>query len=157
MKILNASPEIPGMTKEEADRFLESKLNLQFATIDNKGDPNIQPVWFYYNKDEKKLFIMTGKSTNKSRNVRERPNIYFCVEDGNSPYKGVKGKGVATIFNDLQAVISISEKMITKYLGTLDNPMAKAISERSKSGEGIIIEVTPKFFSTWDFGKMSMP
>jgi nitroimidazol reductase NimA-like FMN-containing flavoprotein (pyridoxamine 5'-phosphate oxidase superfamily) len=59
VKILKASPEIPGMTKEEADRFLENKLNLQFATIDNKGDPNIHPVWFYYDKDEKKLFIMT--------------------------------------------------------------------------------------------------
>jgi general stress protein 26 len=157
VKILKASPDIPSMTMEEAERFLESKLNLQFATIDNKGDPNIQPVWFYYDKNEEKLFIMTGKMTKKSQNVRERPTIYFCVEDGNSPYKGVKGKGVATISDDVQTVISISDKMIMKYLGTLYNPMAKAISERSKSGEGIIIEIAPKFFSTWDFGKMSMP
>jgi general stress protein 26 len=155
MKILKAIPEIPNMNMEEAERFLESKLNLQFATIDNQGDPNIQPVWFYYDKNEEKLFIMTGKKTSKSQNVRERPTIYFCVEDGNSPYKGVKGKGVATISEDLQTVISISNVIIMKYLGTLDNPMAKAISERSKSGEGIIIEITPKFFSTWDFGKMS--
>ena len=98
---------------------------------------------------------MTGKKTSKSQNVRERPTIYFCVEDGNSPYKGVNGKGVATISKDLQTVISISNVIIMKYLGTLDNPMAKAISERSKSGEGIIIEITPKFFPTWDFGKMS--
>ena len=66
MKILNTSPDIPGMTKEEADRFLESKLNLQFATIDNKGDPNIQPVWFYYVQDSKKVFNMTGKITKKT-------------------------------------------------------------------------------------------
>jgi len=46
--------------------------------------------------------------------------------------------------------------IIIKYLGTLDNPMAKAINEHSKSGEGIIIEITPKFFSTWDFGKMTL-
>jgi general stress protein 26 len=155
MKTLKAIPEIPGMTMEEADLFLESKLNLQFATVDNKGDPNIQPVWFYYDKNTKKIFIMTGKKTTKSQNVRERPTVYFCVEDGNSPYKGVKGKGVSTISDDLQRVISISNIIIVKYLGTLDNPMAKAISERSKSGEGIIIEITPKFFSTWDFGKMS--
>ena len=154
--ILKASQKIPNMNMEEAERFLESKLNLQFATIDNQGDPNIQPVWFYYDKNEEKLFIMTGKKTSKSQNVRERPTIYFCVEDGNSPYKGVKGKGVATISEDLQTVISISNVIIMKYLGTLDNPMAKAISERSKSGEGIIIEIT-KFFSTWDFGKMSKP
>jgi general stress protein 26 len=157
MKTLKAIPEIPGMTIEEADLFLESKLNLQFATVDNKGDPNIQPVWFYYDKNTKKIFIMTGKKTTKSQNVRERPTVYFCVEDGNSPYKGVKGKGVSTISDDLQRVISISNIIMVKYLGTLDNPMAKAISERSKSGEGIIIEITPKFFSTWDFGKMSNP
>jgi general stress protein 26 len=157
VKVLKANPEIPGMTMEEAERFLESKLNLQFATVDSKGDPNIQPVWFYYDKNEKKLFIMTGKMTKKSQNVRERPTIYFCVEDGNSPYKGVKGKGVATISDDLQTVMSTSDMIILKYLGTLDNPMAKTISERSKSGEGIIIEIAPKFFSTWDFGKMSRP
>ncbi|MGD9672552.1 MAG: pyridoxamine 5'-phosphate oxidase family protein [Candidatus Nitrosocosmicus sp.] len=155
MKILQANPEIPGMTMEEAEQFLESKLNLQFATVDSKGDPNIQPVWFYYDKNEEKLFIMTGKNTKKSQNVRLRPTIYFCIEDGNSPYKGVKGKGIATISDVVQTVISTSDKIIMKYLGTLDSPMAKAISERSKSGEGIIIEITPKFFSTWDFGKMT--
>ncbi|MGD9532805.1 MAG: pyridoxamine 5'-phosphate oxidase family protein [Candidatus Nitrosocosmicus sp.] len=52
MKILKANPEIPSMTMEEAERFLESKLNLQLATFDSKGDPNIQPVWFYYDKNE---------------------------------------------------------------------------------------------------------
>ena len=97
------------MTMEEAERFLESKLNLQFATIDNKDDPNIQPVWFYYDKNKEKLFIMTGKMTNKSQNVKENLVIYFCIEDGNTPYKGVKGKGVATISDDLQTVISTSK------------------------------------------------
>jgi general stress protein 26 len=109
------------MTMEEAERFLESKLNLQLATIDSKGDPNIQPVWFHYDKNKEKLFIMTGKNTKKSQNVRESPIIYFCIEDGNSPYKGVKGKGIVTIYDNLQTVVSLSNKMIIKYLGTLDN------------------------------------
>ncbi|MGD9534634.1 MAG: pyridoxamine 5'-phosphate oxidase family protein [Candidatus Nitrosocosmicus sp.] len=121
MKILKANPEIPSMTMEEAERFLESKLNLQLATIDSKGDPNIQPVWFHYDKNKEKLFIMTGKNTKKSQNVRESPIIYFCIEDGNSPYKGVKGKGIVTIYDNLQTVVSLSNKMIIKYLGTLDN------------------------------------
>ncbi|VFJ13520.1 pyridoxamine 5'-phosphate oxidase family protein [Candidatus Nitrosocosmicus franklandus] len=143
------------MTMEEVEQFLESKLNLQFATVDNKGDPNIQPVWFYFDKNEEKLFIMTGKNTYNSQNVRQKPVIYFCIENGNTPYKGVKGKGVATIADDLQTVVSISEKMIMKYLGTLDNLMANTVYECSKSGEGIIIEIIPRFFSTWDFGKIT--
>ena len=53
MKLITANNRIPTMTKEEIDRFLESKLMLQMSTIDEKGEPNIQPVWFYYDKIEK--------------------------------------------------------------------------------------------------------
>jgi hypothetical protein len=38
--------EISGMTREEVERFLENKLNLQMATIDEQGESNIQRVWF---------------------------------------------------------------------------------------------------------------
>ena len=41
MKIVNANTEVPGMSIEEAEKFLESKLNLQIATIDEQGEPNI--------------------------------------------------------------------------------------------------------------------
>jgi len=91
---------------------------------------------------------MTGKTTKKAENVIQKPSIYFCLEDGNSPYKGVKGKGVATISDGLKSVISISEKIIMKYFSTLVNPMTKAIDECSRSGEDFILEITPKFFST---------
>ena len=47
MKIISATTETSGMTKKEIDRFLESKLMLQISTIDDKDEPNIQPVWFY--------------------------------------------------------------------------------------------------------------
>jgi hypothetical protein len=39
MKVVDATYEIPDITKEEAERFLESKLNLQIATLDEKGEP----------------------------------------------------------------------------------------------------------------------
>jgi nitroimidazol reductase NimA-like FMN-containing flavoprotein (pyridoxamine 5'-phosphate oxidase superfamily) len=67
VKIVNATSEVPGMTREEVDRFLECKLNLQLATIDQKGEPNIQPVWFYYDRDREKLTISTNKSAKKTQ------------------------------------------------------------------------------------------
>jgi hypothetical protein len=48
MKIISATTETPGMTKEQVDMFLEGKLMLQLSTLDEKGEPNIQPVWFYH-------------------------------------------------------------------------------------------------------------
>jgi PPOX class probable F420-dependent enzyme len=153
MKIIAANSSIPGMTREETERFLESKLNLQIATIDEKGDPNIQPVWFYYDKGEGKLLITTSKSAKKTQNLRNRPTIYFCIDDENPPYKGVKGKGNATVVEDPNRIVPQAEKISMKYLGTLDHPAAKEMADRSKMGEGVLVEISPKFFSTWDFGK----
>ena len=154
MKVIDATSAIPGMTKEEAERFLESKLNLQIATIDEKGEPNIQPVWFYYDNDEGKLLIITSKLGKKTQNLSNRPTIYFSVDDENPPYKGVKGKGIATIVEDPNLIVPQAEKISMKYLGTLDHPAAKEMADRSKNGEGVLVEISPKFFSTWDFGKM---
>jgi hypothetical protein len=43
-----------------------------------------------------------------------------------------------------------------KYLSTLDHPIAKTITDISKKGEVVIVEISPKFFSSWDYGKMQL-
>jgi general stress protein 26 len=158
MKVVNATYEIPGMTREEAERFLETKLNLQIATIDEKGEPNIQPVWFYYDKDQGKLLITTSKLAKKTQNLRRRPTIYFSIDyenyDGNLPPKGVKGKGTATIVEDPNRIVPQADRINMKYLGTLDHPVAKMVTEGAKNGEIVLVEISPKFFSTWDYSKM---
>jgi nitroimidazol reductase NimA-like FMN-containing flavoprotein (pyridoxamine 5'-phosphate oxidase superfamily) len=153
MKVVNATSEVPGMTMQEVEKFLESKLNLQIATTDEQCEPNIHPVWFYYDKGKGKLFVNTSKAAKKTQNLRIKPTIYFSVDDENIPYKGVKGKGLATIIEDIDRIIPIEEKISLKYLGTLDHPIAKMISDHSKKGETVVIEISPKFFSTWDYGK----
>ena len=112
---------IPAMNEQEVINFLQSKLNLQLATIDENGDPNIQPVWFDYEKDSEKLHIMTSKMSNKVRNIRSKSNVYFSIDDENFPYKGVKGKAIARIIEDHQKVVSMAEKINinTKILSIL--------------------------------------
>jgi general stress protein 26 len=159
MKVVNATSEIPGMTREEAERFLESKLNLQIATIDEKGEPNIQPVWFYYDKDQGKLLITTSKLAKKTQNLRRKRTIYFSIDDENYdenlPPKGVKGKGIATIVEeDPNRIVPQADRISMKYLGTLDHPVAKMITDGAMKGEVVLVEISPKFFSTWDYGKM---
>ena len=141
------------MTREEAERFLESKLNLQIATIDEKGEPNIQPVWFYYDKDEGKLLVLTSKVAKKTQNLSNRPTIYFSIDDENPPYKGVKGKGTAAVVEDPNLIVPQAEKISMKYLVYLITQAAKEMADRSKNGEGVLLKISPKFFSTWDFGK----
>lgn len=92
MKIIGAIGDAHSMTEEEVDMFLERKLNLQLATIDEMGDPNIQPIWFEYDKDKKKLSVMTPRGSKKAQNIRRKSKIYFSIDDESFPYKGVKGR-----------------------------------------------------------------
>jgi general stress protein 26 len=142
------------MSEEEVDRFLESKLNLQFGTINEEGDPNIQPVWFDYDKEREKLMIITAKVAKKVRNLQSKAIVYFSIDDENYPYMGVKGKGIATIIEDPNKTVPEAKKVNIKYLGTLDHPIPKMILDSAQKGSHIVIEIDPKFFSTWDFAKM---
>jgi general stress protein 26 len=155
MKIINASSEIPGMNSiEEAEIALGNKLNLQLATIDKTGYPNIQPVWFVYDTEKEKLYILTSNRAKKTLNVRNNSKVYFSVDDSNVPYQGVKGRGIATILENQAMVTQIAEKISLKYYGDLNHPGAKALVDRSKQKDAVVIEINPKFFSTWDFGKV---
>ena len=81
------------VTETEVNNFLQSKLNIQIATIDEEGYPMIQPAWFLYDKESGKIYIATSRMSKKVQNIRRNPNkIYFSIDEENYPYKGVKGR-----------------------------------------------------------------
>jgi general stress protein 26 len=155
LKVIQALPGMPKpVTETEVNNFLQSKLNIVIATIDEEGYPIIHPMWFLYDNDSGKVYIGTAKMTRKVQNIQRNPDkIYFSIDDENYPYKGVKGRAVARISEDIQKNLSIVEKINLKYLGTLEHPLAKRLVENTRNGIEVIIEITPKFFSAWDFGK----
>ena len=68
MKILNASEPSLGssMTEEELRNFLSTnKLFARLGTIDEKEDPNIHPVWYYFDNNNK-FYFETAKKSKKS-------------------------------------------------------------------------------------------
>ncbi len=42
---------------------------------------------------------------------------------------------------------------MASYLGNLEDPMAVALKDELKKGESIVLEISPKYYSTWDYGK----
>ena len=142
------------VTESEVNNLLQSKLNIQIATIDEEGYPVIHPTWFLYENDSGKLFTATAKMTRKVQNIRSNPDrICFSIDDENYPYKGVKGRAVAKVSEDVHKNLPIIEKINLKYLGNLEHPLAKRLIENTMNGTQVVIEITPKFFSAWDFGK----
>jgi general stress protein 26 len=157
-KIISAIPGV-STTQSEIERFLESNLNLQLATLEEDNYPNINQVWFYYDKDSGKIYATTYKESRKVQNILKNPDkIYFSIDDANfytEGLKGVKGRARATIISeDRQKVISVEEKICLKYLGTLEDPWPKQLMENAADGTFVGIEIAPKFFSAYVLGNM---
>jgi uncharacterized pyridoxamine 5'-phosphate oxidase family protein len=155
IRILDASPGIGGpLTKQETKEFLTTKvLNVHLGTVDDKGHANIHPTWYYYDPLEEKIYVMTGRQSKKRQNLMKNELIYFCIDDPNSPYKGVRGKGSVRTFEDMNFQLDIAQKIALRYLGSLDNPISHEFVERTKEGQGIVLEISPKYFSTWDHSR----
>lgn len=156
MKILNASPNFGSpMTEDEVRNFLSnSKLNVQLGTIDEKGDPNVHPTWYYFDND--RIYIETSKGSKKVQNIKRKNTVYFCIDDETVPYKGVRGKGSVEISDNVNKNLPIAEKIMIKYTGSLENKVAKFLLEAVKNGQSVILEVTPHYYSTWDYSKLKV-
>jgi nitroimidazol reductase NimA-like FMN-containing flavoprotein (pyridoxamine 5'-phosphate oxidase superfamily) len=157
MKLLHGSPGFGvQLSENEIKKFLsESKLNLHLGTIDPDYYPNIHPTWYIYDDSKDVIFVETGKQSKKTSNLNKNDKIYFCVDDGNPPYKGIRGKGNVRILSDPDANLPIVEKIMLKYLGSTSHPMAKILLENVRNGNSVILEIKPKYYSTWDYSRNS--
>jgi hypothetical protein len=156
MKILNANPGVGApLTEQQTKDFLTtSKLNIHIGTVDEKGHANIHPVWYYYDTSNNKFYILTGKDSKKVNNLKGNDIIYFCVDDPNPPYKGVRGKGIVKAHEDVNFNVPIAQKIAFRYIGALDHPISYELVERLKNGQGIVLEISPIYYSTWDQSKL---
>ena len=141
-RIINASPKFgKSLTEQEINDFLtSSKLNIHLGTIDDNGYPNIHPTWYYFDSANRKIYIETSKVSKKIDNLRKNNNLYFCIDDPNPPYKGIKGRGICRIHYDINHNIQIADTKVNAFVN---------------NGDSVIIEINPMCFSTWDYRESS--
>ena len=63
----------PPMTEEDVKNFLTNnngRLLIHMGTIDEKGEPNVFPTGYYFDRDSDKIYITTPKKSKKISNLR---------------------------------------------------------------------------------------
>ena len=156
VKVLSAKDPLAGpMTEKESKDFLENKdLLIHIGTVDEKGEPNVTPTGYYFDRDSDKIYITTQKNSKKVDNLRRKNTIYFCVDDPTPPYKGVRGKARVKINDeDISHNLSITKKLVMKNTGSLEDPIAKWLLSETENGNEVILEISPNYYSTWDYSK----
>ena len=152
MKIVKAMPQAPGMSQTEVEEFLsKQKIPMRLATSDSNGDPQIHPVWYHFAND--RLYLMSDKNVRKIRNIKKNSTVYFSVDTDATPNRGVKGKGTAKIMSEIAKTLPIAETIVTKYLGDSKSGYGKGIMDSVKNGSEAVVEITPHYYSVWDYSK----
>jgi len=77
--------------------------------------------------------------------------VAFCVDEGEafSDIKAVVGKGEARVITNATLVEEKRRKILLKYLGDLDNPVAKELAKL----DNCVIEIAPGRMRSWDYSK----
>ena len=129
------------------DEFLKKQKILRLATVDNKDNPHIIPVWYLFNS--KKLYVGTNSKTKKAKNIKNNSKVSFCVDTGiNSPdIFGVMGQGNAKLIREKNEVSKIEKRILLRYFKTLNNKSAQELLEETDC----IIEIRPKKYSVWEY------
>lgn len=143
-----------GMSERDARKFLrQSRSTLLLGTTDSDLAPNIHPVWYYFDSSKTKFYFYTEPALRKTRNIKKRNTVYFDVDEDKWPYKGVKGKGRAKILTVKSDALNWGAKILAKYVKK-GGPLFKYAIDKMKNGGYIIVEITPSYFTSWDFGKL---
>jgi|SRR5215831_3648934 len=153
MKIINAFPGVgEPMTEEETKNFMansDNSLLVRIGLIDEKGEPIVVPLAYYFDDVSNKIYINTLKTTKKVNSLRKNNVIGYCIDEPKFPFKGVRGKGTVKIHEDVKHNIGIATKFIMKNIGSMQNPNAKWLLNQIENGNEVILEITPRYYSTW--------
>ena len=84
------------------------------------------------------------------RKVRLEKNnrCAFEVAPNDPPYRGVRGKAVATLTRE--GASDVLDHLIERYLGSTNTSLANWL--RSRVDEEYVIELQPHTISSWDYG-----
>jgi hypothetical protein len=112
MKIINAYPGVgEPMTEEEVKSFIannDNNLLIRLGIIDEKGEPNVAPLAYYYDVSNS-IYFTTRVTTKKVSSLRRRNIVGYCIDDPNPPFKGIRGKGIVKIHEDVTYNITIAK------------------------------------------------
>ncbi len=155
LRILDGSGESgKSLSEQDVKDFLTTKvLNVHLGTVDDHGHANIHPAWYYFDDSKEKIYVETGKHSKKMENLTRNDTIYFCIDDPSPPYKGVRGKGSVKVSYDVNHNVLVAQKIHMRYLGNLEHPMAHELIDAIKKGQSVVLEINPKYYSTWDYSK----
>lgn len=125
--------------------LLESVLPLRLACVTASGHPQVLSLWYLWRDGA--LWCATSPRARVVAGLAREPRCGFEVAADAPPYRGVRGRGHATL--DRTRGGEILTALVDRYLGTRDTRFARWLL--SRAADEVAIRIEPETLASWDF------
>ncbi len=138
-------------SRESLAHLLDERRIATLTTYSEDGLPHVTAVWFLHSAGT--LYVATGSSTGKARNLMRDPRAALCIES-RAPGReaGLSACGVVTLLEG-EAAAPIARQVNEKYLTELalaDPVVGPAFDSMSD----VVIQLSPARWIAWDMGEV---
>jgi len=134
------------MITPDIEQYLKAvKIPLRLACTNSDGWPVVLSLWFEY--DQGLLYCASHKQAKVISYLQDNPRCGFEIAADQPPYCGARGRGKVTL--DENRGEEVLKRLLNRYVGNLDNPLAQKLLLRS-DGE-IAIVIKPVTLFSWNF------
>lgn len=123
----------------------EVRIPIRLACTTPSGWPVVVSLWYLYEGGQ--MYCATQQNAKTVSYLRENPQCGFEIAADTPPYCGVRGQGIARIDAGLGA--TILQRLLARYLGDTENPLAQQLMVRKQTEVAIAIE--PVNIFTWNY------
>jgi nitroimidazol reductase NimA-like FMN-containing flavoprotein (pyridoxamine 5'-phosphate oxidase superfamily) len=133
---------------EQAAEYLEHmRIPLRLACTTKSGWPMVLSLWYQY--QDRKLYCATKRSARVVSYLQNSQRCAFEIAADQPPYCGLRGQAVAAIDEEIGA--AVLENLIQRYIGSVDNDLARNLLKDRDEEVAIVLEPIKVF--SWDFSK----
>ncbi len=109
------------------------------------GWPTVLSVWFVPDDDD--LLAATRPTSALVRSLERQSRCGFEIAADEPPYRGVRGRGLVEL--DRSAGRSTLERLLTRYLGDIESPLARRLL--AQADDEVCVRIRPRSIVSWDF------
>jgi nitroimidazol reductase NimA-like FMN-containing flavoprotein (pyridoxamine 5'-phosphate oxidase superfamily) len=134
------------LSKSEIETFLADRpIPVRLACRTPADHLWMVSLWYRYR--DGRLICATAKKADIVRFLEHDPRVAFEVSTNDQPYRGVRGRGVATITADEDK--AALRTLLERYQGGTDTPLAEQLLREDRKEVAITVE--PAVVYGWDF------
>ncbi len=135
--------------REHVDRFLDNaRIPVRIGCRTPEDNPWLVSLWFRW---DGAIHCATSADADLVSFLSADDHVSFEVSTNDPPYKGVRGRGHATVTPDADK--RLLRSLIERYLGGADNDLGDRLLDPER--EEVHIQIKPERLHSWDYsGRM---